>query len=170
MGHLSHWGRMTHVCISKLTINGSDNGLSPSWHQAIIWTNAETLLIGPLETNVSEILIKIYIFSLNKNALRMSSGNWKSPCFSLNVLVLHEISCCTEAIYNNIFFVIIEIKLKSHFHVYPLLPMISLHILAHASKTHVSCDAHNLYWLLLSEFGWEQNEISLTFELWQKNG
>ena len=24
-----HWGRVTHICISKLTIIGSDNGLSP---------------------------------------------------------------------------------------------------------------------------------------------
>ena len=47
---LTHWGQVTHICISKLTIIGSDNGLSPGWHQAIIWTSAWILLIGPLET------------------------------------------------------------------------------------------------------------------------
>ena len=26
---LTHWGRVTHLCVSKLTIIGSDNGLSP---------------------------------------------------------------------------------------------------------------------------------------------
>ena len=26
---LTHWGRMTHICVGKLTIIGSDNGLSP---------------------------------------------------------------------------------------------------------------------------------------------
>ena len=31
--------------------------------QAIIWTNAGILLIGPLGTNFSEILIEIHIFS-----------------------------------------------------------------------------------------------------------
>ena len=36
---------MTHICVSILTIIGSDNGLSPGRHQAIIWTNAEILLI-----------------------------------------------------------------------------------------------------------------------------
>ena len=51
-----------HICISKLTIIGSDNGLSSGRHQAIIWTNAEVLLIGPLGPNVNEILIEIYIF------------------------------------------------------------------------------------------------------------
>ena len=30
------------------TITGSDSGLSPVQHQAIIWTNAGLLLIGPL--------------------------------------------------------------------------------------------------------------------------
>ena len=56
---LTHGGRVTHICISKLTIVVSDNGLSPGRRQAIIWTNAGILLIGPLGTNFSEILIKI---------------------------------------------------------------------------------------------------------------
>ena len=34
---LTHWGRVTHICVSKLTIIGSDNGLSPWPRQAIIW-------------------------------------------------------------------------------------------------------------------------------------
>ena len=37
-------------------IFGSDNGLSPVRHQAIIWTNAGILLIRNLGTNFSEIL------------------------------------------------------------------------------------------------------------------
>ena len=40
---------MTHIWISKVTVIGSDNGFSPSRHQAIIWTNAGTLLIGPID-------------------------------------------------------------------------------------------------------------------------
>ena len=51
---LIHWGRVTHICVSKLTIIGSDNGLSPDRCQAIIWINAGILLIGPLGTNFSE--------------------------------------------------------------------------------------------------------------------
>ena len=31
---LTHWGRVMPTCVIKLTIIGSDNGLSPSWHQA----------------------------------------------------------------------------------------------------------------------------------------
>ena len=37
---------MTHVCVTKLTITGSDNGLLLVRRQAIIWTNAGILLIG----------------------------------------------------------------------------------------------------------------------------
>ena len=43
---LTHWAYwVTHICVSKLTIIGSDNGLSPGRRQAIIWTNAGILLI-----------------------------------------------------------------------------------------------------------------------------
>ena len=70
----SHWGRVTQICVSKLTITGSDNGLSPGRHQAIIWTNAGILLIGPLVTNFCEILIGIHIFSFKKMHLKMSSA------------------------------------------------------------------------------------------------
>ena len=41
------------------TIIASENDLSPDQHQAIILTNAGILLIGPLGTNFSEILIEI---------------------------------------------------------------------------------------------------------------
>ena len=41
-------------------------------YQAIIWTNAGILLIGPLGTNFNEILIEIYLFSFKKMLLKMS--------------------------------------------------------------------------------------------------
>ena len=66
---LAHWGRVTHICVSKLTIIGSDNGLLPDRRQAIIWTNAGLLLIGPLGTSFSEILIEILTFSFKKMRL-----------------------------------------------------------------------------------------------------
>ena len=66
---LTHWGWVTHICISKIIIVGSDNGLSPDRHQAIIWANAGILLIGPLETNFNESLIEIYTFSFKKTHL-----------------------------------------------------------------------------------------------------
>ena len=82
----THWGRVTNICISKLTIIGSDNGLSPNRSQAIIWTKAGILLIGPLGTNFSDILIKIHIFSFKKMHLIMLSVKCRPFCFCLNVL------------------------------------------------------------------------------------
>ena len=51
-----------HECVSKLTIVGPDNGLSPGRLQAIVWTNAGMLLIRNLRTNLSEILSEIHTF------------------------------------------------------------------------------------------------------------
>ena len=83
---LTHWGRVMHICVSELTIIGSDNGLSPGRRQAIIWTNAGLLLIEPLGTNFSEISIGIQTFSLKKVHLNMSSAKWRPFCLGLNVL------------------------------------------------------------------------------------
>ena len=64
----------THICVRNLTIIGSDNGLSPERQQAIIWTNAGILLIGPLGTKFSEILIEIHTSSFKKMYLKMSAA------------------------------------------------------------------------------------------------
>ena len=56
----THWYRVMHKCVGKLTnIGSNDNGLSPGQRQAFIWSNVGKLLIGPLGTNLSKILIRI---------------------------------------------------------------------------------------------------------------
>ena len=96
----THWGRVTHICISNLTcaqpmrdgvttIIGSDNGLSPGRGQTIIWSNADLLLTGPLGTNFNAIWVKILTFSFKKMHLKMSSAKWRSFCFGLNVLTTY---------------------------------------------------------------------------------
>ena len=84
--NLTHWGRVTHICVGKLTIIGSDNGLSPGRRQANIWSNAGILLIWPLGTNFSELLIEIITFSFKKMRLKVSSAKWRPCCLGLNVL------------------------------------------------------------------------------------
>ena len=86
---LTHWGWVTHICVSKLTIIGSDNNLSPDRRQAIIWTNAGLLLMGPLGTNFSEIWIEILTFSFKKMRLKVSSAKWRLFRLGLNVLMYH---------------------------------------------------------------------------------
>ena len=85
---LSQWGRVTHICVGNLTIIGSDNGLSPGRHQVITWTSVGILLIGPLGTNFSEMLVEIHTFSFKKIHLKMLFGKWQPFCLGLNVLTL----------------------------------------------------------------------------------
>ena len=75
------------ICVCNLTLIGSDNGLSPGRRQAIIWTNAGILLIGPLVTNFSEILIEIRSFQSKKMHVKVSSAEWRPFCLGLNVLI-----------------------------------------------------------------------------------
>ena len=62
-GHFGHLvlciGRMTHICVSKLTSIGSHNGMSPDRRQVVIWTNAGIFSIRTLETNSGEIVSEI---------------------------------------------------------------------------------------------------------------
>ena len=83
---LTHWGRVTHICVSDLTSIGSDNGLSPGRRQAIIKNNAGILLIRPLGTNFSEFFVEILIFSFKKMRLKVSSAKRRPFCLGLNEL------------------------------------------------------------------------------------
>ena len=87
------WGRVTHICVGNLTIIGSDNGLSPGRRQAITRTNAGILLIRPLRTNFSEILIEILIFSSKKMRLKVSSAKRRPFCLVLSVLTCQPEPC-----------------------------------------------------------------------------
>ena len=86
---LTHWGPVTHICISDLTSIGSDNGLAPGWRQTIIRTNDGLLLIGPLGTNFSDTLIEILTFSFKNMRLKVSSAKRRPFCLGLNVLSWH---------------------------------------------------------------------------------
>ena len=94
---LTHCGRVTHICVSKLSSIVSDSGLSPGRRQAIIWTNAGILLIRSLGTNFSEILIEIHTFSFKKMWLKRcrleSDGHFLSA--SMCWLTIHHISKLT---------------------------------------------------------------------------
>ena len=75
-----HWGRVTHICVVNLTIIGSNNGLSPGRRQAIIWTNAGILLIGPLGNN----------FNRNSNIFIQEIPIWKCRLENAAVLFVNS--------------------------------------------------------------------------------
>ena len=84
---LTYWDRVTHITVSKVNTIGSDDGLSPGPHQAIIWTNAGLVSIVTLGTNSIEIISEIQTFSLKKciSKCRMEF------CLGLNVLTHHSV-------------------------------------------------------------------------------
>ena len=86
--NLTHWGRVTHICLSELIIFGLDNGLSPCPRQAIIWTNAEILLIGPLEIKSNDISVINQLFLFKKRHLKIPSSHWGPFCLGFIVLVV----------------------------------------------------------------------------------
>ena len=86
------------MCVDNLTIIGSDNGLAPGRRQTITWTNVGILLIGPLGTNFSEMLIEIHSFSFKKIHLKMSSGKRRPFWPGLNVLKPRQRVICTEVV------------------------------------------------------------------------
>ena len=79
--------RVTHICVSKLTIIDSDHGLSSGGRQAIIWTSAGILLIRTSGTNFSEISSEIHTFLFKKMHSKMSSAKWHPFCLCLNELI-----------------------------------------------------------------------------------
>ena len=77
---------MTHICARELTIIGSDNGLSPGRRQAIIWTNARILLIGPVGNKLQWNLKRnLYIF-IQEAVFQISSKNWRPFCLGIDVI------------------------------------------------------------------------------------
>ena len=74
---LIHWGQLMYICVSKLSISGSDNGLNKCW-------NIDNL---NQRTNFSEIVSEIYIFSVNKMHLKMSPAKSRPCCLCLKVLI-----------------------------------------------------------------------------------
>ena len=87
-----------HICISNLTIVGSDKSLSPGLRQAIIWTNDGILVIRPLGTKFHEILIEFLTFSFKKMRLKVSSAKWRPFCLGLNMLIFTCVSTNERAV------------------------------------------------------------------------
>ena len=95
---------MTHICVSNLAIIDSDNGLSPGRRQAIISTNAGTLLILTLGTNFSEILSEIQTFSfffIQENALKHASFSPSQNINSCdtniaNIVKIYDVCVCEQ--------------------------------------------------------------------------
>ena len=76
---------MAHICVNKLDVIGSSNGLSPVRRQAVVWINDDLLLIGPLEIIFGEIAIKITSTFIQEDAFENVVCETGLFCFGLIV-------------------------------------------------------------------------------------
>ena len=96
ISHRSHNDLISPKCRIYASMNGvsigSDNGLLRGRRQAIVWTNAGMLLIGPLGINFNEIRFGILTFSFKKMYLKLPSvkmatilfsGRWVKNCSNI---------------------------------------------------------------------------------------
>ena len=74
------------MCLSKLTIIASDNGLSPGRCHAIIRINAGILLIGALRNIFQWNLTRNSHILIHEMLLKLSSAEWRPFRHGLNVL------------------------------------------------------------------------------------
>ena len=81
-----YWGRMTHICVSKLTTIGSDNGLSHGRCKAIIWTKAGNIVEWGPGNEIQWTFNRNLNISFKIKQFKMASGKWRSFFFGLNVL------------------------------------------------------------------------------------
>ena len=143
---------MTHICVGKLNIIGSDNGLSPGRRQAIIWTNAGILLIWPFGTNFSEFSIDIQTFSFMKMYLQVSSAKWRPFCLGLNVLIY----------VNQTLIFGLEVKIWSGKH------FVTIHFQAailhrNFHTCHMSTDMHKLFYWPFVRLGTRSKEYTKAY-------
>ena len=74
---LTHWGRVTHICVSDLTRIGSDNGLSaPSHYQNQCWNIVNKTLRNKLQ----------WIFSRNSNIFIQENAFESVVCEKMAIL------------------------------------------------------------------------------------
>ena len=82
---LTHWGRVKHMCVSKISIIVSDNGLWTQSHYLNQCLNIVNWTPGRL--NFREILNEINTVSFKKMHLNMSSAQWRFFPLSLNEVI-----------------------------------------------------------------------------------
>ena len=72
----TYWGRLVNICVSDLTIIGSDNGLSPGRRHVINRANTIILLIEPFGIHFSDIKIHENAF---ENVICKMASLWSWP-------------------------------------------------------------------------------------------
>ena len=88
---------MTHICISKLTMIGSDNGLAPGRCQGIYLNQCQVFVNWTLRNKSQWNFNQIPTFSLMKMHLKISSMKWRPFCLGGDELN----NWCAESCWGN---------------------------------------------------------------------
>ena len=91
---LTQWGWVTHICVSKLTITDSDNGLSPGRRQAIIWTYAGIFVNWTLRNK--------FQWNWNRNSYIVIQENAFENVVRKMVAILSRPQCVKELIWKDL--------------------------------------------------------------------
>ena len=126
---------MTHICVSKLIIIGSESGLLSGQRQAIISTNAGILLIANLGTNFSENLMEIHSFSFKKMELKMSA----EQTIKQLICWLFQMPWCSCNITIYAFKLVknVHLKVLVHMHVWCVVGVPCLHLFTIVTSSHM---------------------------------
>ena len=89
--------------------------------------------------------------------------------FDSIIMCLFDSKSSSGTHFTNDFSITIQMWWKFHFALIQILIHGSLQNLAHGTTAGLSCHVPNIVAITILLFGWEQNEISITFELWWKN-
>ena len=100
-----------HICVSKLNIIDSNNGLAPDRQQAIFRNQFWDISIWPLGTTFSEMSLEIHTFSFNKMDVKMSSATILSWPQYVN-LRFGDLLPCTVITLNQLFLVYFDLYVK----------------------------------------------------------
>ena len=120
---ITYWGRATHICVGKLTIIDSDNGLSPGRRQAIIWTSAGILLIDRSRYYYSHLVaargcgshkprVRVVWTNMIKECEVKCTYHWDIVQNKYdNLLMLHIWILCGEDLFNMGIYSLIQTKI-----------------------------------------------------------
>ena len=78
LNELTHWGRVTHICVSKLTIFGSDNGFAPAnWTlgNKLQWNRNRNLYIFIQENACENVVWKMAAILSRTQCVNHTYGN-----------------------------------------------------------------------------------------------
>ena len=101
---------------------------------------------------------------------KIACGEQEIACdFQINWVNISTVLMLTWSTFHNDFSFVIKIRREIVFSVTPLKEIISLQNFAHAMTAQLSCHVQNFIVITWLQLGWEQNEISIGFELWWKN-